>query len=378
MKKVQLPDPAELARKQATDVLANRDLYLKVPVDRVIADSPQVKANALLDGIEEFHRERMHRIPSDAKYPEAKPWVENALVYDHELQKAAQLTYRELAIVQSFHLFVALRGFRQARRQHGDERCRGAYLADSDHGPMTIGNVDDPITHWKPATGHPEVMPGSLRLNVIGVGNGLHIDDEPEELFPLPVLEMMSHFADTAAAGVEFLTRYCQFWGRCNCALFDNRGGSAAIEKCSFKYIDVFHPNSHGHSHVSGMTCRDPNTRQGKHQQAKRSEYLKLFNIPDDCADNAFWAACRKFEAKLASFLDALGPRPKADDVIRMFITPWPEGLNKTGLVLHPKQGLVGYTLQTHVSFIREKKYLRWQRSRDGKTYSKEPEVFQY
>lgn len=374
----QLPDPSAVARQEADRIAANRDLWLKVPVDRVIADSPQVEREALLAGIEEFHAERMANTPDPARYPESPPWVEHALAVDRELKDLAGLTGREMAIYRSLHSYLAFRGFAHAARPAADERCRGAYLPETDRGEMTISNADDPLTHWEPLTSAPEGLPGSDLLNMIGVGSGLHVDEEPEETFPLPVLAMVRHYTDDVPGGVEFLTRYCPFWGRCNIVLFDRRKRSCAIEKCSFQYIEVFPPGPDGQSHVSGMTCRDPNSTLGRHQSAMRQKYVHLFGLPQDGPDMAFWAACRKFEEKLAGGLRALGPRPCFEDLVRLFVTPWPEGLNKAGLRVHPQSGLVGYTLQTHVSLLAERICMRWQRSQDGKTYASEPEVYQF
>ena len=398
---VKLPDPKVQAAQEAQSLGADRQLLLRTPIDRVLADAPQVDERLLLEGIEAFHAERMARVPSAAKYPESPPWVEHILAVNAELKRLANLTDREMAIYRSLHEYLTFRGFVHAPVR--DEKCRAAYLPDTDRGEMMIGNVDDPLTHWKPDVAAPKALPGGGPLAMVGVGNGLHIDDEPDEIFPLPAAAMLPHYAGDVPSGVEFLTRYCPFWGRCNVMLMDRQKRSCAIEKCSFRHLDVFQPDggpqtrkgvpnpdssglgalafgvpSDGKSHISGMTCRDPGTVQGRHQRAKRQQYLDLFGIPADCPDNAFWAACRKFEDKLASGLRQLGPRPRFDDAVKLFVTPWPEGLNKTGLVLHPRQGLVGYTLQTHISLLAEKKYLRWQRSRDGKTYSSGPEVYQF
>jgi hypothetical protein len=76
--------------------------------------------------------------------------------------------------------------------------------------------------------------------------------------------------------------------------------------------------------------------------------------------------------------LEDLGPEAKFADVVKLFTTEWPNGLNKAGLKVHPKQGLVGYTLITHASLPDERKFFRWQRSEDGKHWPAEPEVFQY
>ncbi len=370
-----LPDPHAVAKNLADYINAHRAEVLEVPIDRIIADSPQLDRAELLQGIEAFHAERMGRVPSASNYPESPLWVAQALAVDRELKSLANLSDREMAIFRSLSLYTTFRGMRRCAAV--DEKCRLAYLPDSDRGPISIGNTDDPLTHWKPAP-PPKQFPVTGKISAGGVGSGLHIDEEPDDLFPLPVMEMLAHYADDTPSAVEFLTRYTPFWGRCNILVFDDQQQSAAIEKCSFKYIDVFPPDKDGRSHVSGMTCRDNTTQQGRHQEAMRLEYLDLFNLPHDGPDMAFWNASRGLEKKLDEALKKLGTLPKLDDLLRLFLTRYPEGLNKWGLKPHPDLNLVGFTLQTHVLLLREKTYLRWQRSEDGKSYPSEPEVFRF
>ena len=82
------------------------------------------------------------------------------------------------------------------------------------------------------------------------------------------------------------------------------------------------------------------------------------------------------FENRLATWNER--ERAKFDEVVKLFTTEWPQGLNKAGLKVHPKQGLIGYTLVTHATLTKERKYYRWQRSEDGKHFPKEPEVYSY
>ena len=373
MKTLRLPDPIAVAQAESKAFLANRPLYLSMRIDRILADCPQLDRTTLLSGLTAFHRRRMGMVPSTALYPESARWVEYTRAVEREVQKLTGFTDDEMAIVRSMDLYVTFHGMRKCAAV--DEKCRSAYVPDTDRGPVAISNTDDPLDYWKPHP-PPAAMPNTDGLCAPGVGNGLHMDEEPGELFPLPIMRMLPHYASDVPGAIQFLTRYCPFWGRCNVLLFDQRQRSAAIEKCSFKYIDVFHPGPDGRSHISGMTCRDPNTVQGQHQRNMRERYLKSFGLPLDGPDMCFWNACRTFEDKLAQGLRDLGPSPRYEDLLRLFLTRYPDGLNKWGLKAHPDAGLVGYTLQTHVHLIREQTYLRWQRSEDGKTYPSDPEVY--
>lgn len=377
--KVVLPDPKEVAAKEAAQINANREAWLDYPLQRVLIDAPYVQREKLLEGIEPFHRERMQRLPPAAKYPEAGPWVEHILAIDRELQRLTAMTDFEMAVHRSLHFFLLCRGFAQAAPA-GDEKCRVAYLPESDRGRLHMKNVDDPAAHWKPE-GRPTWLSSGKDQTLWsdGVGSGLHMDDEPEEIFPLPVTRMYKHYADDVPSAVEFLTRYSPFWGRANILLHDSRKRSAAIEKCSYNYIEVFYPGPDGRSHISGMTCRDPQSPQGRYQRAQREKYVRLFGQEMDGPDMAFWGMCRQFEDKLAAGLEALGPRATLDGLVRLFTRSWPEGLRKDGTRLHPKQGLIGYTLISYVSLLDEGKLLRWQRAALPElTYPDAPEAFEF
>ena len=49
---LRLPDPRRKAQQEAERLRANPARYLEAPIDRVIADSPQLDRRVLLEGIE--------------------------------------------------------------------------------------------------------------------------------------------------------------------------------------------------------------------------------------------------------------------------------------------------------------------------------------
>jgi hypothetical protein len=375
-----MPDPVEEAKKLAAVINARREEMLVFPIDRLLTDNPRLDRRVISEGVGRFHKERVAKVPPQAKYPDAKVWVEYQLAFQKALRELAGLNDSEMGVVLSLNLYLCFRGYRMCRPPAArDEKCRVAYLPESDRGQIHIKNVDDPITHWKPHRERPSCLPQGSGLVSDGVGSGLHLDDEPEELFPLPVYQMLGASGiDNVPAAVEFYTRYSTFWGGANLLLHDDKKRSATIEKCSYNHITVYYPGADGKSHVSGMTCRDIKSVQGAYQQAKRMEYIKLYNRGDDCVDLVFWAKCREFEAKLAGALSAMPKVAKFADVVSLFTSEYPKGLNKPGLRLHPEEGLVGYTLLIHCTLADEKKYLTWNRSEDGKVFDAEPAVFQY
>jgi hypothetical protein len=377
---VKLPDPKALAREEAARIRKSRDEHLKWPLDRILADSPFADREQLLSGLEAFHRERMEKVPPARKYPESKVWVDHILTVDREVKQLAGLSDRDMALLRSLNDYCRFRGFARMRAP-SVEKCRVAYIPESDHGRIHFKNVDDPNTYWKP-----EPRPTWLfsqkgqTLWSDGVGSGLHLDDEPSEIFPLLPTVMFRHYCDDVPSSVEFLTRYSPFWGNANVILHDSKKRSAAIEKCSRNFIEVFPPDSEGRNHISGMTCRDPNSPQGRYQRAQRQKYLKQFGLTDEnCADGTFWDLCAKLEGKLARGLESLSKPAKLDELIRLFTGPWPEGLNKAGAQIHPKQGLRSWTLISYCVLPDEGKLRRWQRSALPECkFPDKPEIFTF
>ena len=371
---LKLPDPKSAAQTEAKQIKNDPKRWVTGPVERIMADAPFVDRESLLAGLETFYRERLEKIPAHAKYPEAKPWVEHILAVDQELQAVTGMSTREMAIYRCLNPYLSFRGYLNAQPRL-PEKCRVVYLPETDRGALHIKNIDDPITFWKPDPKPVENLPAGDKLVWDGVGSGLHLDDEPDEIFPLPVPGMCQAYCNEVPAAVEFLTRYSQFWGGQNIVLYDRQKRSVAIEKCSHNFIEVFGPDPSGGSHVSGMACRDPQSPLGKYQAAKRRRYLELFNQPEDGPDMAYWQGCTRAEKVLGDLMQKRGLT--VDEVLALFTTPWPQGLNKDGARFHPDQGYMQYTLVTNAVLPDERTAYRWQRSAAGK-YPANPEIYQF
>ena len=375
---VKLPDPKTVAQQQAEQIRSAGHDVIERSVERVCMDAPWLERESLLQGLEAFHRERMAKIPSPTKYPESKVWVDQVLAVDRELQRLLTLSVRQMALLRSLGDFLTFRGY-GAAGQHRHEKCRVVYCPETDHGQMHIKNVDDPAPpNWRADRTKPARLYCDDDLVWDGVGSGLHLDDEPEDIFPLPVPQMYRHYANDVPAAVEFLTRYSPFHGGGNFVLHDRQKRSVSIEKCSHNFIEVFPPDPvSGFTHVSGMVCRDPNSPQGKYQKARRDRYRKMFGLPDDGMDQTFWNACDRAERLLDDGIRAMGRVPKRDAIFQLYTTPWPRGLCKTGAKLHPQQSVGEYTLVTHAALLDERIYYRWMRD-ERLEYPATPEIYQY
>jgi hypothetical protein len=156
-----LPDPREAAKALAERVRADHQQLIEGPVDRVMADAPWADREVLFSGLVAYQKERLTRIPPAAKYPEAGPRVEQVLAVDRELH-AQGLSDWEIAVIGGINDYLAFRGYRlagqhprkpeepgPARRPRLGEKCRVAYLPESDRGAVHAKNVDDPATFWR-------------------------------------------------------------------------------------------------------------------------------------------------------------------------------------------------------------------------------------
>lgn len=378
-----LPPLEEEIQKEIAHLTAHRTEMIEGRLERVLSEVPYVDTASLLEGLTAFHRERMERIPSATQYPEAKPWVERVRTRDREIQQRTGLSDREMAVIRSLPEYLAFRGFCRAKPAKV-ERCRVAYCPETDQGELHIKNVDDPATYWvpePPISGGRRPRPPARYLVWDGVGSGLHEDDEPPELFPLPIPRMCLAHCDDVPGAIAFVTRYRYFWGWSNVVLHDAQKRSVAIEKCSFNFIEVFPPDATGRSWVSGMVCRDPNSPQGQYQARKRREHRARFGLSmSDGPDLVFWDVCARLERMLADFLTSRA-HIRLEEIVRLFTTPWPDGLCKTGVKLHPAMAQVAYTLKT-VATVSDAKgctLYRWQRGpKPDLSWPERPEVARF
>jgi hypothetical protein len=362
------------ALREAALLKANPGDFLTVPVERMLGDNPGVERGALLEGLLAFHRERMEKAPPADRFPESAAWVSYIRARDARVRAETGFSELDMAVLRSLHAYVTFRGFSRLPPAV-TERCRVVYAPETDNGQFHIKNVDDPATHWKGAAKPTGAGMGDAKLIWDGVGSGMHMDDEPEQIFPLPIPRLVHHYADTVPAAVEFLTRYSPFWGSQNIVLHDRAKRSVAINKSSYNFIEVYYPGPDGCSHCSGMACQDLRSPQSLYLKKKRAEILGKMGRGADCTENAFWAACDRAEAMLAECLKAMKGRITIDPVIELLTTPWPAGLNKTGALLHPDQPVGEYTLITHLTLLDLPATMMW--ARDGATlaYPEKPWV---
>ncbi len=156
-----LPDPLVDAKEEAERINGDRHYYLESGIERIVADAPWIKRQDIIPGVVGYYREATSRIPSFTKYPEAREWVYYVLDRDRHLMELANLNEQQIAILRSTGDYLTFRGYREfgVRKKSSDEKCRVAFLPETDMGTMHIKNVDDPVTYWKPYKPLPRTAP---------------------------------------------------------------------------------------------------------------------------------------------------------------------------------------------------------------------------
>lgn len=215
------PDPVAAAAVEAARVNANRALALTARLDHILADAPWLDRAELLGGLAAYHREALACIPCHKTFPEAALWVDHILTYERELRERAALDDGEIALMMSLDPYLLFRGYREMglKRRMLEERCRAAFLPDTDEGPLLLKNAESDLVIWQPEPPLPARAPRGdfwwerVDWAIEGASCGMHLDDEPAELFPLPVFAMAAQHARTTPEVVDFLRRYAPFWG---------------------------------------------------------------------------------------------------------------------------------------------------------------------
>ncbi|MEO6907662.1 MAG: hypothetical protein ABI210_07205 [Abditibacteriaceae bacterium] len=108
-------------------------------------------------------------------------------------------------------------------------------------------------------------------------------DEEPREIFPVDVWDIMPDDCLTAANYMEFLTRYNDFWGPCNGLMVDEDGNSLTYEKSNCR-IGVS-PSTDGTAAITACAYLIPAMHEFKNQCARRV-------LADDALDWEYWRGC--------------------------------------------------------------------------------------
>jgi hypothetical protein len=240
------------------------------------------------------------------------------------------------------------------------------YVPESDRGPLHAKNVDDPLDTWTPLP--PIAEPGPWPHSPLffdGVGNGLHIDDIPPEIFPADGLELCERHCTTVDEATEFLARYNYFWANANLLIHDAAGHSVAIDKASRCRLAIRKPDASGISYVNGMSSFDP--EEEAFIEGQRQRFLNEVGQDENGIDATYSRLCEAVLRNMKRHMAELARRPTLDGVFAWMNCHDEDGpMCKTGVPHHPEFDMGEATLLQRVFFLDEK--VLWRRQWRGET----------
>jgi len=317
--------------------------------------------------IRRFHQERLNAEPSLNVYPELKG-SRDRLLERYRGMSAGGMPADLIALNESLSFWISYR----MRREFGKipnpvvmralpERCRVIYLPESDEGPLHFKNIDDPLGTWKPQPPIPSHTPWPhAPLFFDGTGSGLHLDDEPPEIFPVNVQKLCAERCETVAEAGEFLVRYNFFWGSCNLLVHDAEGNSLAFDKASRCRVAIRHPEPSGLNYINGMSAFDEEYET--FIRARRAEYLRLTGQAADSLEGCYFSFCEGVLRNMKRRMADLRTNPTREALEHMMTSRDADGpLCKSGKPCHPEDTRPGATLIQRLFFLDRKSLLRRQ-----------------
>ncbi|NQU11959.1 hypothetical protein HQ590_14285, partial [bacterium] len=179
-------------------------------------------ASAHLDYWDEcvkLDRERMECPPSVTKFPETKGWPDLLREERRGYLDGSGAGPRELAYQYTWFFYCNRRlNTRFVGVNQRPNHCTAVYIRDSNEGgPLYGHNTDDirrpGLEDFRPPRDGPD---GQRRLILGGVSSAVLCDEEPTELFPVNVWQVMPPDCQKTRDIIAFLQRYNEFWGPCN------------------------------------------------------------------------------------------------------------------------------------------------------------------
>jgi len=321
----------------------------------------------LIDQVIRYHRERLERTPDPVVYPETAG-AADLLRRRYAGMAAAGMDDALIATIETLPFWEK----HVMPHQYGKvadplainalrERCRVVYLPQSDHGPLHFKNLDDPLASWSPRPRQAQGQPWPhAPLSFDGVGNGLHIDEEPVEIFPLDARTLCAEHCTTVPEVEEFLVRYKHFWDSCNLLVHDEKGNSVAFEKASRNRIAVRQPGANRLNYINGMSAFDEEYEA--FIGAQRRKYLEMVGQGEDGVEGCYFRFCRNVRARMKRHMDALEGEPTLTHLLHIMTDRDPDGpLCKSGQKVHPDEPVEEATLCQSLHFLKSRIMLRRQ-----------------
>ena len=163
------------------------------------------------------------------------------------------------------------------------------------------------------------------------------------------------------------LERYNHFWGPGNVLLIDRNKDVAIVEKSACRM--GVRRSSDGFAFVTAMTATEPSMKA--FLAGRRAASLKSRNLPEDCADTAYWNGADRRHLLMEELLEEAKGDPTLDRLRRIiqFRDPERGRVCYNGDILFPGGPPCEYTLRTTIWLLREGRAMWWAKEGDTPSF---------
>jgi len=264
-----------------------------------------------------------------------------------------------------------------------DHACTAVWFEDTPDGPLNGKNLDTNSYHRMGAN-IPHHIPGGepiQRVRLMGTGsNAVFCDEEPEEIFPVNIDDILPDDIRTVKEYVEFRHRYRQFSGPGNAVFVDEEGNSVAVEHTNCRMGWRFSTN--GISAVTAFDYQTPELRQFQLERQRLS--LQKRGWGEDSPDWLYWRGCNARGERLKQLVEEEGKRgPTLEGMARILLDPegpLPDRISTANEPFYPGLETDMWTMYTWVTavFGPERRTYRWEQPTDpcGPIFKRTPELF--
>ncbi|MCM8817397.1 MAG: hypothetical protein NC913_07820, partial [Candidatus Omnitrophica bacterium] len=244
---------------------------------------------------------------------------------------------------------------------------------------MAGQNLDDivrPFQKFNPPEKGPSGKPFTKITAVGSASSAVLCDEEPENIFPVDVFEIMPEDIKNLKDFVDFLFRYREFWGPGNIVFADEQFNSVAIEKSNCR-MGVRWPKN-GASAVTACAYLTPEMNAFKKERDKISFEMRGFD-PVDNPDYVFWDGCERRYRRLLQLVEQEASKtPTLEGLVGIMLdhqVPFPDRICLAGEKGHRLDWEANWTLtsSSSVLFGPTRRTLWWRKEGNKPIYETKP-----
>lgn len=326
-----------------------------------------------------LEKQRMSADLNLTKFPECKKWIDVVKAEHKGFLDGCQDEWK-VAHHFNWYWFVSRRlNTRYVGKTSPKGNCTSVWFSHGKEGQMVGKNLDDIIRtfqKFEPPEKGPSGKPFE-KISLVGsVSAAVLCDEEPENIFPVDVFEIMPDDIKNLKDLVDFLYRYREFWGPGNTIFVDTEMNSVAIEKSNCR-MGVRWPKN-GASAVTACAYLTPEMNAFK-KERDRISFEKRNYDPVDNPDYVFWAGCEKRYHRLLYLVESEASKtPTLEGLTSIMLdhaVPFPDRICLAGEKGHRLDWEANWTLVSwsSVLFGPTRRTLWWRKEGNKPIYETKP-----